>query len=154
MPAKVEFGDIGRYVGSKVERVEKAILYRLSYIGEEVVSIAKNLPSMNTKGMKRPIPPHQPNYIDWSGNLRNSIGYIIISNGVVVKRNGFENKEGSSFADSFVSKFKEGVALVVVAGMRYAFYVKEKGYDVLDSSEIAEEKLIRELVQELKEGYK
>ena len=69
---------------------------------------------------------------DVSGNLRSSIGYIILYDGRRVHEN-FEvvngrGKEGmqkaKSFADELQKKYPSGIVLIIVAGMEYAAYVE------------------------------
>ena len=137
-----------------VEDVIRAVAYRLSAIGEEVVNHARSLPSP-PKEMKGK--PHKPNYIDWSSNLRSSIGYVISVNGRIYGQGGFEPekggdkgaKQGAAFAKRLVSQYPKGICLIVVAGMRYATYVSAKGYDVLDSSELLADQLVPRMLRRL-----
>lgn len=114
-------------------RVHKAVVTALQYIGEECVGIARDNGS----------------YGDVTGNLRNSIGYVLTHNGDIISQN-FEERvaskvvdaangkgilEGQALAMELAKKAKKGYALIVVAGMHYAYYVETRGYDVLDSAE-------------------
>lgn len=114
-------------------RVHHAIVTTMQYIGEECVRIARE----------------QGSYKDRTGNLRNSIGYVLLRNGDIVQKN-FESRiaskvadaanekgalEGEALAKELSRKFTKGYALIVVAGMHYAYYVETRGYDVLDSAE-------------------
>lgn len=137
-----------------MEKLKRAIIYNLSAIGEKVVNHARSLPSPPQTMAGQ---PHQPNYIDWTANLRNSIGYVIVVDGQVHKMGAFGKPGGSgegrstgqAYARSLAREFPEGIALVVVAGMRYASYVSAKGYDVLDSSELLAEELVPKMLEKL-----
>lgn len=146
------------YVVSQVENLREVLIMRLSVIGEKVVNHARNLPSPSAASFDGGrIPPHQPNYIDWTANLRSSIGYVIVADGQVVRQSDFKTvgngQEGSAsgrqFASGLASKFPNGICLIVVAGMNYASYVSAKGYDVIDTSELLAEKLIPEMLNKL-----
>lgn len=88
-------------------------------------------------------------WIDHTGNLRSSIGYIITNNGEVMSKGGFKpvtapdgngsegQKKGSDYAQSIVSTVVNPIVLVVVAGMEYAIYVEaRKNKDVLADTEL------------------
>jgi hypothetical protein len=109
------------------ENLGKAITMRLQRLGEDCVNIARN----------------SGDYNDQTGNLRSSIGYVIVSNGAIVSEN-FKNVTGSgesgkneakTLADNLSLKFPTGYALIVVAGMDYAYHVETTGRDVLSSAE-------------------
>ena len=150
--------EVASRIDEQVRRIDKAILYNLSYVAEQVVNHARSLPSPNPAFMKQPIPPHQPNYIDWTANLRSSIGYVIARDGEVVRmsdfsvvRNGTEgSNKGRDYARQLAARFHSGYVLIVVAGMDYAFYVKKKGYDVIDSAELLAERLVPKMLKQLK----
>lgn len=89
-------------------------------------------------------------WIDHSGNLRSSIGYIITVNGEIAVKGGFKptnapdgngsegQKTGADYAQSLVSRFSSTpLALVVVAGMEYAVFVEARdNKDVLAATEL------------------
>ena len=104
---------------------ERKFIIALSYIGEEFVNKAR---SINT-------------YLDDTGNLRSSIGYVIAKNGRILKRNykqvGDGNKgvtKGLNLADEAAAEHSDGIVLIVTAGMKYGLYVESMGYDVLSGS--------------------
>lgn len=153
MPIKPDFNNqaIAQKMEEAVRRQNAAIVARLQAIGEQCVNEARNLPSPNAAAFPDPgnIPPHQPNYMDWTGNLRNSIGYVVVEGGSV-KAEGFTGTgEGTDKAKDLASKVAAahptGFVLVVVAGMSYAKYVSDKGYDVLDTAKLTAERLVRNL---------
>lgn len=107
------------------------ILEALVYMGNECVRDAK------TNG----------SYTDRTGNLRNSIGFVVFENGAILHEyfeetaKGTEEssedpeKTGKDLAIMVGSDF-QGMVLVVVAGMKYAMYVETRGYNVLTSAEL------------------
>lgn len=132
---------IDAYIAQRVNAVQNVILYRMSYIGEQVLNAARSTNS----------------YKDQTGNLRSSIGYVIVKDGSVVRASSFEQvkngsdgtSKGRSYAESLAARYKNGIALIVVAGMNYAAYVKKRGYDVIDSSELLAEQLVPQMLREL-----
>lgn len=151
-----------------VDSLVQGIVRQLAYAGEMAVNEARSLPAppvsmlMDANGeYRRDIPPHQPNYIDWTANLRSSIGYVVIVDGNPVTVGDFApvpGKDGSgqegaaagkAFAISLAPEFPQGITLVVVAGMKYAKYVSAKGYDVIDSGAALARKVVPELIREL-----
>lgn len=128
-------------------KVHNAIVTTMQYIGEECVRIARE----------------QGSYKDRTGNLRNSIGYVILRNGDIIQKN-FESRiaskvvdaanakgalEGEAMANELAKKFTKGYALLVVAGMHYAYYVETRGYDVLDSAERNARQRVPQLMKQL-----
>ena len=157
--------EIDRQIDEQIERQKRVLVRHLMLAGEEVVNTARSLPgpslsvfwdSENGQPLRN-IPKHTPNYIDWTANLRSSIGYVIVVDGKVVKRSSFEAirgregdgsqgaKEGKEFAERLAAQFPSGVALIVVAGMHYAKYVQKRGYDVTISAEHVASKLMYKL---------
>lgn len=111
--------------------VESIILANLSYLGEEAIMEARN----------------NGDYKNITNNLRSSIGYIIVKNGKILQKLGFNNvgiakynEEGAEIGENLALKLAteqpvDKYSLIVVAGMNYAIYVESKGYNVLTSSE-------------------
>lgn len=136
--------EINRYIDERLERIKKAIIYNLRYIGEACVNAARDSGS----------------YTDRTGNLRSSVGYVIVCDGKimessdfdVVKEGGKGTKEGARFAKELARQFPEGIVLIVVAGMNYAAYVSARGYDVIDSAELLADKLVPQMLHRL--GFK
>lgn len=129
--------DIKNFVEGKLRNYKKAIESRLIRTGEEFVTLARDL---NT-------------YKDRTGNLRSSIGYVVLYDGKVLTEN-FEVKSGGDAgaekAKSFIQKiagdFQSGYVLICVAGMDYAAAVESKGKDVLTgTSQLVEEILKKSL---------
>lgn len=116
----------------------------LARVGEEAVNVARNTAMKSGRDWQ-----------DQTGNLRSSIGYIICEDGRVIGQSAFPQAKdtategpttGLNYATSLASQTK-GLALVVVAGMKYAIYVADKGYDVLSSSQMHALKRIPELFE-------
>ncbi len=120
--------------------VERQIIESLCRVGEEAVKLAKL------------IPPER-GFRDQTGNLRSSIGYVVVKDGKpvnvsfgAVKGGHAGVNEGQRLALQVGSGITEGYALVVVAGMNYAVHVESKGRDVLTSAEkFAEKEIAKEL---------
>lgn len=128
----------------RVRAVETAIILNLQYLGELCINEAKL----------------SGDYTDQTGNLRSSVGYIVVSSGVVVYQGGFGGNFGSggaegesdgrNYAYSIASKYRRGYALIVVAGMNYAAAVESRGRNVLSTSKLYAEKEMPKIMQELK----
>lgn len=134
MPIKqtTSMATIELYLKKLIEENNRKVLRYLSYVGESCTTQARTAGS----------------YSDDTGNLRNSIGYVVASNGNVVLSAGFEvDPQGAKATASrkAIDLSGDTMALVVVAGMNYASYVAAKGYDVLDSAEILAPRLIKQL---------
>lgn len=163
MKAKHTRSDIRAVLDRQVAQMRQPIVNILHYAGEECVNIARNLPHppeslwMENGTVKSHIPPHQPNYIDWTANLRSSIGYVVVEDGEVVGAGGFraENggekgaEEGRRFAEDLALQYPSGYALIIVAGMHYAAAVQSKGYDVLSSATIEADQIVPQLLKQL-----
>lgn len=144
---------------SDYQRIHKAIIFTLSYLGEQCVNEAKS----------------SGQYNDRTGNLRSSIGYIIVDNGKVIDdsfsgsfkssnvttsrlrsksakvrsvQNGTET--GRSIAYQLAVRMK-GIALIVVAGMNYALYVESKGLNVLTTAEMLCKRELKPMMKQLEQ---
>ena len=113
-----------RFMDGRLERINDALIMELQTIGEKVVAHARDL--------RPPV-----SFVDQSGNLRASIGYVIYANGKPLVKD-FVDHNGP-----------KGIVLVVVAGMNYASYVEANNRDVLTSAEHLAEKLVPEMIQAL-----
>ena len=83
------------------------------------------------------------NYIDQTGNLTNSIGYVVTHKGKAVSQGGFSGtgeeisaQIGLSLANEIASETQNDFAVIIVAGMNYAAYVEAKGYNVILPAEL------------------
>ena len=128
----------------QVSRLRQVLLRNLAYIGEQCLNAARQTDS----------------YKDQTGNLRSSIGYVIVEDGRVVQASDFSPSDkgtdkatgqatGKAYANELAARFPSGLTLLIVAGMNYAAYVSAKGYDVLDSSELKADLLTEKLLKQL-----
>ena len=118
-------GYIAAQVSALMEIVEKATLFQLQYLGEQLAAYAKE----------------QHNYTDRTGNLTNSIAYAVVKEGKIVSYGG-ENQPGEGadtalkVATDYAASVPNTFSLIVVAGMNYAAYVEAKGYNVILPAEL------------------
>lgn len=132
--------DIARYLESEMSRIETVIVNVLNRVGLLCVTEARNNGS----------------YIDQTGNLRSSIGYAVLKNGIPFNTSNFESvkggaegsKEGVDFVKQLAGIYGTGLVLIVVAGMEYAAYVETKR-NVLTSSEQLAKVLVPQLLGKL-----
>lgn len=109
-------------LNAEVEAVNSNIDDALRYAGLQCVTDAR----------------HVDTYTDQTGNLRHSIGYAIVDEGIVTEQS-LETIEGNKASEAIereardLRRFK---ALIVVAGMPYASFVEAKGYDVITGSSL------------------
>ncbi len=137
------------FIRAKEEYDRKAVEW-LSVLGERVVKYAREHGS----------------YTDRTGNLRNSIGYVVVQYGRIVTEDfsiGSGHGEAKAQARAYALEVARNLPanktyLVWVAGMEYAKYVEAKGFDVLEGSgnwiESTAEKLKAEFVRFLKSKEK
>ncbi len=138
---KTPESEIDKYIKMQVERIINALIYNLQYVGERCLNAARETDS----------------YKDRTGNLRSSLGYVIVLDGKikyqsdfeVVKQGGNGAKSGIQYAKEVARQFPEGIVLIVVAGMKYASFVSATGRDVLDSAELLADKLVPQILKQL-----
>jgi len=142
---KFNFDDVRKKIARKVKNIEKAIIQNLKTLGEMCVKVARE----------------NGNYIDQTGNLRSSIGYVLLANGVIVSENfqsavKDENNNGvntgKQFALKLAQNYPNDFVLIVVAGMKYAAAVESRSRDVLSSSEIFAKKELPKMINQLEQG--
>ncbi len=128
---------IDRYLAAEVAKRERALVRSVRYIGERAVAEARSSGS----------------YRDRTGNLRSSVGYMLLHDGRPIGEAGFTGRgdagpqRGKAFCRRVVRSFRRGVALVVAAGMPYASHVAALGYNVLDSAQLEAERGMRSLAR-------
>ena len=83
-------------------------------------------------------------YTDRTGNLRNSVGYVVLLDGIEQSQSNINKLNRKQF-DTIKAKYPKGLVLIVVAGMNYAAYVEAKGYNVLSSAELMAENILKQL---------
>nr|DAN51050.1 MAG TPA: putative tail-component [Caudoviricetes sp.] len=98
-------------------------------------------------------------YIDHTGNLRSSIGYVIVNDGSIVEsdfqvseKGGTDKQTGKREAEKLALGLAEthnkGWVLIGVAGMEYAVHVEAiEGKDVVSGAYIQTEQFLRESIQ-------
>nr|WP_319510173.1 hypothetical protein [uncultured Draconibacterium sp.] len=98
-------------------------------------------------------------FIDDTGNLQSSIGYVIVKNRKIIwqaikgigTNSTAEGKEaGERLAEAIAITLPDGFALVGVAGMEYGIYVEAMGIEVISGSVPETRKLLKEIFKELK----
>lgn len=120
MPVKriTSITDFRKFVDARIEAIQKAIIRNLAYLGEQCVNKARI----------------DGNYTDRTGNLRGSIGFVVVANGRIVQLAGFSTsygegqsggvKKGEALARRLAAGYTSGYALIVVAGMNYSACVE------------------------------
>lgn len=115
----------------------------LKKFGEEAKSkMLETMIAAGEKGVETARFKNPKNYKDHTGNLRNSVGFIVQDDGVWVheyfKKNknfkgGSEGIKAAKEVASVVSaKFPNGIILIMIAGMNYSLYVESlEDYDVI-----------------------
>ena len=125
--------------------VRKMLVERLSQVGEMAVATARERGSYN----------------DVTGNLRSSVGYVVLLDGKPVVEGAGQSygnggagvAAGKELLKKLETKFQHGVVLIVCAGMDYAAYVEAvHGKDVLTSAELVADDLAKRLLKNLTEA--
>jgi len=158
MGIKPDFSEKELYstIEKELERAHRLTIRALSYLGERLLIEARDR-------------PQDISWIDHTGNLRSSIGFVVVCDGKAEKYGGFTSRgvssstgstksigkdgkaEGKSLAESLVPKFNRGYALIMVAGMNYAAYVEARENKcVLASSELLARLEMPMLIERLK----
>lgn len=133
---------ISKMLREEVERHRRVLIRTMLYCAEELTNAARSTDS----------------YKDQTGNLRSSVGSIVIVDGRVIQEYGFDTvksgsqgvTDGKEYAHSLARLFPTGIAVVVVAGKDYASYVADKGYDVLDSAEELAKQIVTKSLNDLR----
>lgn len=138
--------EVEGFIKAQQEALERVVVNVLARVGEECLTIARE----------------QGNYTDRTGNLRSSIGYAVVNKGFIstlgfvkLTKEGHDGAdEGLAFLRERASKAsKDGISLVMTAGMDYAAYVEAmKGKWVLSKVEIEAPKKAKDFMQQC--GFK
>ena len=133
-------GFVAGQVKAFQERLEKATVFQLQYLGEELAKYAKD----------------NHTYTDQTGNLTNSIGYAVVKQGKILNYGGEIQpgegaEEGLKVAQQMAAKLPNSFSLIIVAGMNYAAYVEAKGYDVILPAQLKAMSDFPQTIQRLKE---
>ena len=137
-------GDVDIPVARWLERLERAVVHQLMYAAEACVAKARL----------------SHTYRDRTGNLTSSIGAVVAVDGRVVGSTDFDRilsadggpTDGREYATRIAAGFPGKIALVVVAGERYALYVSNRGYDVIDSAKLEARQILPLLMAQLSRG--
>lgn len=123
-----------------------------SNLKSKIIAIMKYLGEVSEKYARE-----RHGYRDQTGNLTSSMGYAVLDDGREVDLSGFDvlldgrdgSMAGKAFLTDIISEHRDGIVLIVVAGMDYAAAVESKGYDVLSGSEMNAKKLAPALLKKL-----
>jgi len=130
-------GDIDRYLQDQINKRIKAIISELDRIGVKCKDEARD----------------NGNYKDHTNNLRNSVGYVVLNDGVVVSGSVFDQSAGGGAGtaelQNQIAKYPTGIVLIVVAGMNYAAAVEARNLNVLTSAELLAERLVPQLLRQI-----
>ena len=146
MKMRTPMSEVNAYLKAEAERIHRLTIRSLAYLGEQCVRLARDrAPELS--------------WIDRTGNLRSSIGYIITHNGNIVQYSDFRQvkqgsegvKTGKDFAEEIAKQFSSDYVLVVVAGMNYAEFVEARdNKDVLATPELFANKELPKMFERLK----
>lgn len=142
--SKTDFRKLNAKLKQSRKDITDFIVMHFRQIGEGAVKIARENGS----------------YHDITGNLRSSIGYVIlvdgkvVTNGTPVRYSGAKGngEKGEAAANELLQKLKSkypwGIVLILCAGMEYAAFVENvRGKDVLTSAEHLAESLMKQLLK-------
>ena len=138
--------EINALFEAETKRVDELTIKSLESLGKDCVEEARDR-------------AQEESWFNQTGNLRSSIGYVVVAHGEIVRRSGFETvlsgSEGSmtgrKLAEELSKNYPSGYALIVVAGMHYAGYVEAKdSKNVLASAERLAHEEIYNLMEKLK----
>lgn len=137
---------IDSFIQSEIERRIDAVVYKFQYVGESCIKEARE----------------GGNYTDQTGNLRSSIGYIIVKDGQIIDQAIYEHdkgtdrktgvSQGKQYMESLAAQIPRGIGLIVVAGMNYAAAVESRGKNVLTSARLLAKRLVPQIMTKL--GFK
>lgn len=131
---------------AEVRRIDTLTVFALAYLGEQTVAMARSRSANES-------------WIDRTGNLRSSVGYIVLRDGEIVSASDFgQVKQGSDgsnagrqFAEEIARDIHSDYALIVVAGMNYASYVEAiESKDVLAGPELFARKKLPGMLRQLR----
>ncbi|MCQ2257831.1 MAG: hypothetical protein MJZ41_07560 [Bacteroidaceae bacterium] len=117
---------IEAWIDRRFESLSKSITKAFHDVGLQAVTIAQT--------------SHR--YEDRTGNLTDSIGYVIVQDGRIIDESSFLSKGsqgsymGRKYAEELASKHTKGIFFVIFAAMPYAEYVEAKGLNVLDAARV------------------
>lgn len=147
LKAGFNLDQIKSFVNTRLANFNSAILQTYQFAGEEFVRNARIKTAADG------------GFNDITGNLRSSIGYIILQNGKQIYQNfeeapiGTDRETGKAqgliYAIELASTYSKGIVLICVAGMDYAAAVESKGKDVITGSSLETETRLKQLLGQL-----
>lgn len=137
-------------LAAETRRIDTLTVRALAMLGEQTVAMARSRSA-------------EESWIDRTGNLRSSVGYIVLRDGEIVSSSSFAHvgtgaegsRTGRRFAEEIAREIHSDYALVVVAGMNYASYVEAiESKDVLAGPELFARKRVPEMLRKLRNQVK
>lgn len=162
---KFDWEKIRKGLAEQFVKIDQATLLTLQRVGEQFVNDARSstIDNLGLSTLLEGVESQPTNevtglktYRDRTGNLRSSIGYVILKNGEQVE-SFFEGEEsegkeaGKAVTIEVAEKFPKGYVLIVVAGMGYAAAVEANGFDVLSGSSDRAIKQLKTLFEKLQQ---
>jgi len=138
---------LNKYILNQGKVIERALIYRLSALLADLENHAKL----------------SAGYDDDTSNLRSSIGGVVLNNGIPVHWKGFTSINramegpvvGKDLAKQLIASNKDGIVLILVAGMEYATYVENYyNLNVLKQSELRMNRELPKILNKLKSKIK
>lgn len=148
---KVVGNTFEQYVVNRMKKLKEEYIRALIDVGIETVNYIRNRSG-------------EASWFDDTGNLRSSIGFVILDEGKIVEQGGFKKAKsgaegvriGMEFSEiiaSRVSEFGHGLVLIIVAGMEYAAYVEAmENKDVLASSKFVAKRILEDRISKINRG--
>lgn len=117
--------DFDAYVAQRAEQHRKAMRSVASIVGEKAITAERQ--------------PHLNDWTDRTGNLRHSLGFVVIDDGEIVTDGTQRTNDAGADAaiavlNAEIERHPQGIVLIICAGMNYAIYVSHRGYDVLTTA--------------------
>lgn len=146
MKMTTPISEIDRVLANAIQQAKRKTVRMLCFLGEKCIIEARDR-------------SQEESWYDQTGNLRSSIGYVVVMDGKIVStssfgqvKNGSEGSlEGKALAKRLAENFKTGYALIVVAGMHYAAYVEAMDNKVvLVSAELLARRELPSMMQQLR----
>lgn len=143
---KTPISEIDRLISQTNQYAKQQMIRALGFLGEKCIIEARDR-------------SQEESWYDQTGNLRSSIGYVIVVDGNIVSTSNFKKVkngsngvlEGKALAEKLASNYKTGYALIVVAGMHYAAYVEAMDNKVvLTSAELLARRELPGMMRQLK----
>lgn len=156
MGVRIEgFDGMMRHLKNGARKIVDKYLQDLSGLGDRAITFIRE--KSREEGIE-----------DRSGNYRSSIGYVVVRDGQIAAKGGFDrvdgperakstvdgSQEGEEYAKRLAKNYPKGYALIVVVGVENAAYLQSiENKDVLASGEIFLNKELNGLVAEYKRKY-